>query len=201
MAKHPKVYRRLPGRSFRDQRAYLGPDHILSVTSNRFSEDYKRFYFRDIQAFVIRQTTAGRTANFILGGLGLLFLLVAVVTAVGGGGDYTTAIVWTVLSALLLGPCGINALMGPTCVCQVKTAVQIETLPSLGRLWRARKVLQRLRPYIIEAQGAFPTEPAPSAPASPEPPVFIEPPVFTEPAVGGLFPPAAPDAEPPPPPA
>jgi hypothetical protein len=35
----------------------------------------------------------------------------------------------------------------------LRTAVQIEQLASLSRLRRARKVLDRLRPLIAEAQG------------------------------------------------
>jgi hypothetical protein len=46
-----------------------------------------------------------------------------------------------------------NLLLGPTCVCHLKTAVQTEELPSLRRLRRARKVLARLRPLIVAAQG------------------------------------------------
>src|SRR4029078_13353826 len=35
---------------------WLGKDHLLCIDTNGYTENYKRFYFRDIQAFVIRKT-------------------------------------------------------------------------------------------------------------------------------------------------
>ena len=60
----PQTYQRLPGTRrtpFRRATLWLGADHILSVNSARFSEEYKRYYFKDIQAIVVRQTS-GATA-------------------------------------------------------------------------------------------------------------------------------------------
>jgi len=31
----------------------LGDDHLLAVSGWRFTEDYKRYYYRDIQALVV----------------------------------------------------------------------------------------------------------------------------------------------------
>jgi len=47
------MYRRLPGNAAAlasYHRLWLGPDHLLAVRSVGFSEEYKRFYFSDIQA-------------------------------------------------------------------------------------------------------------------------------------------------------
>src|SRR5438270_7256442 len=33
---------------------WLGRDHVLSVRAMRFMEEYKRFYYRDIQALMVR---------------------------------------------------------------------------------------------------------------------------------------------------
>src|SRR5438270_8932541 len=35
---------------------WLGKDHLLCIDSSGYTENYKRFYFRDIQALVIRKT-------------------------------------------------------------------------------------------------------------------------------------------------
>src|SRR4051794_11160105 len=35
---------------------WLGPDHLLCIDSSGYTENYKRFYFRDIQALFIRET-------------------------------------------------------------------------------------------------------------------------------------------------
>jgi hypothetical protein len=42
-------------------------------------------------------------------------------------------------------------------MCQIRTAVQIEDLP-IRRLGKARKILERIRPLIAEAQGQLTPE-------------------------------------------
>src|SRR5262249_39467939 len=52
-------YKKLPGhrRGFiRGASLWLGPDHVLAVNSLRFREEYKRYYFRDIQALVVARS-------------------------------------------------------------------------------------------------------------------------------------------------
>jgi hypothetical protein len=49
-------------------------------------------------------------------------------------------------------PLVINILLGTTCHCYIKTAVQTERLLAVGRLRTARKFLDRIRPRISEAQ-------------------------------------------------
>ena len=52
----------------------------------------------------------------------------------------------------------INLALGPTSACQIRTAVQVEDLPSLNRLRRARKVLNRVRPLVVAVQGEITSE-------------------------------------------
>src|SRR5262245_36888992 len=56
---------------------WLAEDHLLCVNSNRFMEDYKRFYFQDIQSITIVMTQRGRNWNFVLASLMLLTLTAA----------------------------------------------------------------------------------------------------------------------------
>ena len=68
--------RKLPGRRrgfLFGSSVWMGPDHLLLVKSARFREDYKRFYFRDIQAIV----TAGAPRFHLSTEVGALRLLVA----------------------------------------------------------------------------------------------------------------------------
>ena len=44
----------------------LGADHILKVESTIFSEDYKRFFFRDIQSITIRTNRRLQLWNVVL---------------------------------------------------------------------------------------------------------------------------------------
>jgi hypothetical protein len=168
---------------------WLGPDHVLMIDSTGYRESYKRFYFRDIQAFTIALSQRRLFWNYALG--------VAASLCVMGWGSYLlvpgsapslgmiiVAVVMTLIFAL---PLLINNLLGPTCICHVQTAVQTEPLPPLNRLRRAQRVIARLRPLVTEAQGVLlspeqpatpsaettPVEavPAPGAPANPQPAV------------------------------
>ena len=151
-------YKRLPGRgprrggfitaSFSRCSLYLGDDHILAVDNNGFSEDYKHFYFSDIQAIITRKTGRGATWSIVLALMiacsltGALFLKVE-----------SFRILFWILSGTFLGFLLVNIFKGPTCVCHVMTAVQEDQLPSLNRLRVARKVIETLRLAIERVQG------------------------------------------------
>ena len=51
------TYRRMPGSAglIMRKRLWLGPDHILMVRSHVLSEEYRRFYFADIEALVVAE--------------------------------------------------------------------------------------------------------------------------------------------------
>jgi hypothetical protein len=165
-------YRRLPGkkRSIGHWRTlWMGDDHLLSVSSNGYSEEYTRYYFKDIKALVARRTNRGRIWNGILGilfGMCLLGLFASL-------GDGTTS--WTVtlaiLAALLLVSLIINTLQGPTCRCHILMPLGTHELPTLGRIRTLRRTLDRLRPFVVERQGtAVPEDDGiPSAPPADEP--------------------------------
>lgn len=142
---------------------WLGGDHLLVIDSTGYSESYKRLHFRDIQAVTIRLSRRRLIWNWVLG----------VPTAVCLAGwsrdvlrlsgyslmDWLSAVVVTLLVAI---PLLINNLLGPTCVCCLRTAVQTEEVPSLGRVAKARRILDRLRPLIAQAQGQLAPEEIPA---------------------------------------
>jgi hypothetical protein len=140
---------------------WLGSDHLLCVETTGYTETYKRFYFRDIQAVTIRRNQQRMMGNIILGVfiIVLAALAIAIVRLSNGngagavGGIFLAFTAGPILLVLL-----INTLMGPTTVCQLRTAVQTEDLTPLNRLRRARKVLDRLHPLIAEAQGRISPE-------------------------------------------
>jgi hypothetical protein len=156
-------YKRLPGRgprregfitvSFSRCSLYLGDDHILGVDNNGFSEDYKHFYFSDIQAIITRRTNRGATWSLVLvlmiacSFMGVLFLETESVRILS----------W-ILSGTFLVFLLINLFRGPTCICHIMTAVQEDQLPSLNRLRVARKVIETLRPAIERVQGRLSPE-------------------------------------------
>jgi hypothetical protein len=138
---------------------WLGMDHILSIETTGYTESYKRFYFRDIQAITLRQTDRWKYWNLVLGAITGLFGLIAVGW---GRSEVVAAWVFGILTALIGLWLAINAALGPTCVTHLQTAVQTEPLPSLSRLRKGRKVLARLRPLLTEAQGPLAPEEIPA---------------------------------------
>jgi len=132
---------------------WLGPDHLLCIDSNGYTENYKRFYFRDIQAFIVRKTDAHKYTSLVLGLIGLFLGIIGAVTS-----DSVGRIVLFYIAGFFWFCMFLNLLFGPTTVCHLQTAVQIEHLPSIRRLRKARKVLNLIRPMITSAQGELAPE-------------------------------------------
>jgi hypothetical protein len=161
MARAKNSFRKLPGRGRKTfgllstvrSRLYLEADHLLAVSNDRFTESYKRFYFRDIHSLVFCRTKHGFVVSIILGALAALLLGLAIVGAsFWNWGAIGWAILGPIISFFLLMVI-INSFRGPTCLCQLKTAVTTEELPSLNRVRTARKVFALLRPIIEAVQG------------------------------------------------
>lgn len=162
-----KEYVQLPGRGMRREgnffitvevrssRLWLAADHILLVDSTSATQSLKRFYFRQIQGIQVGKTKRGLGLNIAFALLAALFLwfVTLVDDPIGRGFLAAPAAAFGVL---LL----INWLRGPTAECVIQTAVQRETLPSLGRLRTARKVIAMLKPLIEQAQGSLTNEAA-----------------------------------------
>jgi hypothetical protein len=145
---------------------------LLSVDRVWFTEEYKRFYFRDIQAITVERTRSGLVSSSILGALALvsafIFWLLSNNDPSSGPGFL---IVGGITSGIFLILLAINFFRGPTCICRIRTAVQTESLPSLGRISSMRRALAIIKPLITEAQGALehgeiPTNPEPAAPST-----------------------------------
>ena len=135
---------------------WLGKDHLLGIETEGYTEKYKRFYFRDIQAITLLRTNRARVLGTVTGGLTALFaVLVLAVDDIAGK--------WVlgILGGICAIPFLVNLSYGPTCKCELRTAVQTENVPSMSRVRRARKLLNRIRPLIAEAQGQLAAEEIP----------------------------------------
>ena len=132
---------------------WLGSDHLLFVESTGYSESYKRFYFRDIQAVTVRATQARLVWNLILIPIVLICLACCDYPALIAGTIGPGTVIALIFAFVLGIPLLLNNLFGPTCACQIRTAVQTEDLPSLRRVRQTRKILRRIEPLIAEAQG------------------------------------------------
>ncbi len=153
MADTKQIYRKLPGRRrgfIFSSSLWTGADHLFLVKSARVQEQYKRFYFRDIQAIVVT-----RVPRFVISTPMLavaLALLIGVLIARFRLPALTDWL-WLLLAALAAVWIYISA--AQSCTCRLYTAVSREDLSSLYRTWTARKALAELEPKIAQVQGVF----------------------------------------------
>jgi len=128
------VYKKLPGkgRSLVEYvTLYLARDHLLSVSGTGFSK-----------------TIAGLLLNALWGTL--LFICLVGALSTGGAAGWLG---WGIPGAIFLALLLINLFRGPTCACEIHTAVQSRRLYSVNRLRRAERFLGILRPLLLAAQG------------------------------------------------
>ena len=153
MAETGQKYRKLPGRRrgfIFSASLWTGADHLLSVKSTRFQEQYKRFYFRDIQAIVVTRSPRWvvSTPMFVGGAVVLITaLILRRLLPVPAGW------LWLLLAALTGVWVYVSA--AQSCTCRLYTAVSRENLPSIYRMWTARKAVAELERSIAQVQGVF----------------------------------------------
>lgn len=145
-------YRRIAGASgiSRRQRLWLGPDHALFVNSNVLSEEYRRFYYSDIQAIVIAQVESpARFYGWVVGAMTGIFMLALVSTGHP---------IWATLCALACAGFIAFALTRPAVRWSLQTRTSTQELPPLRTPEAARAALEALREEIEKAQGPLPAE-------------------------------------------
>jgi hypothetical protein len=132
---------------------WLGQDHVLSVLNNGYTEEYKRFYFRDIQAFIVHKNNWQMVQGLALG---LIFLAFAGVTLAGIIQKWPTAGVWIPggIAGLFALVFIVNLAKGPTCAAYLQTAVQTERIHALCRWRTAMRTIGLIYDAVTSAQGA-----------------------------------------------
>jgi hypothetical protein len=148
------TYKKLPG-SGRDFGGYShlwqGEDHLLLITSTGISEEYRRFYYSDIQAFIVRKTARGIVLNCVFGTLAGLFSILALMFP-------PLVLVFPTLAVVSGAAILINTFLGPTCTCYLQTATARHSLLSLHRLRHVRNVINGTIPLITTEQGEITVE-------------------------------------------
>jgi archaellum biogenesis protein FlaJ (TadC family) len=143
-----KQYKRLcsGGHLFYRYTLWLGKDHLLYISAGIFVEDYKRFYFRDIQSLIIYKTNYWKVWNIVLACLGAMFLIMAIFFA------DTEAMIAGIMASLLSSILAFNLIKGPTCAAHIQTAVQKEKLHCMVRIKKAQKIMDSVKPLILSVQ-------------------------------------------------
>lgn len=155
MADSPAPYRRFPGRAshvISVLTLWEGDTHLLLVNSWPWGESYRRFFFADIQAVILRRTKRRMVINIVLAGL--LFLIAAPLLAamVQNPGETGWLVSAGVVTGLLLIFLLVNSLRGPGCTMHIQTTLLCDQIPTVRRLRRARQILARIQPRIAAAQ-------------------------------------------------
>lgn len=159
------TYQRLPGKGrsataaiSTRHRLWLGPDHLLAVANHGYSEEYKRFYFKDIQTILVRKTRAGAIWNAAFGAWATAFLTLILLGLYQSWPQiYIVSLaVYGIVPALVC--LAVNTAKGPTCATYLRTAVQTERLYALGRQRPARRAMARIRQAVEAVQGTVGTD-------------------------------------------
>ena len=145
-AKRP--YKRFPGTwaLLSKDTLWVASDHMLYVVLWFITEEYKRFYFRDIQAVIIRRNAIWKYLNIGLPAATALLGILAWTSGEGWNYFFYFLAGFVLLAALA------NLILGPTCECYLQTAVQNIKLPPLTRVRKAQRVMDNLAPLVAGAQ-------------------------------------------------
>src|SRR5947208_5263032 len=89
---------------------WLGADHLLCVDSTGYTETYKRFYFRDIQAITICRTARRKVWNWSLGVPGVICLAFLIANLLVSRGSIApeTVITWAIVLLVFVLPLVVN---------------------------------------------------------------------------------------------
>ncbi len=154
-------YQRLARSALGFSSLWLGEDHLLYVKGSGFllpfSEEYKRFRYRDIHAIAMAPAS-----GLVMGAIGYFVGLLA---AVGLGFVFLLNREpgeWPLLVLTLAGPLPAcvfflvllirHLVLGPRCVFELQTALKREPIVTINRKARAREVMGRLSEKIRSAQ-------------------------------------------------
>ncbi len=164
---------------------WLASDHLLLLSNTRFSEEYKRFSFADIQSIVVTRLPSQLVLQIvmILAALAWMSLWFAVDSRFAKWAFEVTgalALLWPI----------VDMARGPRCRCFLRTRVTGELLAPVSRLKTADRFLALLCPVVESAQGALPEEApveAPETPWVPPPPAIVNTPGYLPEFLFGTF--------------
>jgi hypothetical protein len=136
---------------FRRQKIWKGSDHLLAVTETGYTEEFKRYYFSDIQSFTILWSK-----SYV--GWAILWSMISLtafaITVSSSDGVSETIVFTGVFVTLLI----IHLLRGPMCKCWIDTGINHDYLFAMRRVSQARRFWARVEPDLMAVQGEFSLE-------------------------------------------
>lgn len=156
MAEQSITYKKFPGKHKKfigSDRLWFGQDHLLLVSSTGISEDYKRFYYKDIQALNVMKTN-GRMVHVIIAFL-LLGLTCAITAWIYSIDNHNPEVLvpGSMISFVLICYLVWLFIKGPFCKTYIYSSVQKENLTPLKTVKKSQKFLTIILPKIEAAQG------------------------------------------------
>ena len=138
---------------FRKATLWEGADYLLSVRGTRFNEEYRRYYYRDIEALIVEDCArAGSIGAWIVS---VILLAIAIGIVANSSKPVALAALCVVVAFILVR---LAVSLRYSCRCVIQTAVSRDELPSLIRKWAAAKTIPRIRQRILAAQGSLPED-------------------------------------------
>ena len=153
------IYRQLPAvrrTPVSKASVWVADDHLLSVQSSRVAEEYRRYYFRDIQALVIERRATSRKAITYP----LLGILAAATTAVANAFGW-----WALLPGFLTAALALIEGSARECRCLIVTRTSQDFLPAFAKLRGSEAAMAELAPLILNAQRKEASDGGPDAAA------------------------------------
>ena len=143
-----KTHKKLASGSSMLDRTYLydAGDHLLSVRGS-YRENYRRFFYHDIEAVLIRE----KRATTVVSGIFLLLLLIGTLYCFYLGDVFIVMGSLLAFVTLLAFASALPKIVsGGYCDCYIATRVQVEQVPSLGSVGKANKVKQLIAKRVAE---------------------------------------------------
>jgi hypothetical protein len=174
------------------QGLWMAEDHLLLATLIGVHEEYRRVFFRDIQAMVWHPTRRRRYIDLLIGVVVLPLVMVLIAALIEHS---TTGIIsFSVLLGLILIAAIVNLAKGPSCSFYIQTATGTAHIACVTRLHRALRLIRLIGEQATLRQGelapeawAVEPQPVPVVPVARvarrlAPPPLVTP-VVTEPMI------------------
>ena len=139
-------------------RLMLCDDHLLLIGNLFGAEEYRRFFFEDLQFITVFKTSQGWIYNLIVSislSITLFLAVVSLILSKIKNEDFLfgVSIFFAIIAVILVVALVINLIKGPTSKVMISTLNSQDTLTLTGSFYKTIKVINKIRPFIEKHQG------------------------------------------------